>query len=279
MEPTFVQIDRESRAGVSTTPTSSLELSQKVAALTALTAQQLRTEWRRLYRSHPPRLSRDLLVRTLAYRLQELAYGGLSKATQRKLAALTKELQTNGSIASDAGPRVRPGARLVREWRGRTHTVFVMEEGSDMLVGRRITPAPVRRGRNAAFVPSLKRYAPQIRISRQRRRRPKPGAERLNISYFALRVDAGVAKTGARLEDDLINWCRQISMTRSTPETCQRTNILRARRQRLGPLALQKLGMILVSRNSSNRRMNIFSVSMNSPNPYSRAFIVLDTMS
>jgi hypothetical protein len=43
-----------------------------------LTAQQLRDEWRRLYRGQPPRLSRDLLIRTIAYRMQELAYGGLS---------------------------------------------------------------------------------------------------------------------------------------------------------------------------------------------------------
>jgi hypothetical protein len=70
-----------------------------------------------------------LLVRTIAYRLQELTYGGLSKATQRKLVTLTKELETNGSIVSDPGPRIRPGARLVREWRGRTHTVAVTEEG------------------------------------------------------------------------------------------------------------------------------------------------------
>jgi hypothetical protein len=69
-----------------------------------------------------------LLVRTIAYRLQELAYGGLSKATQRRLIALTKELQTKGSIISDPGPRVRPGARLVREWRGRIHTVVVTED-------------------------------------------------------------------------------------------------------------------------------------------------------
>jgi hypothetical protein len=116
-------------AGQSTTTTVQLELSIKIAALTNLTAQQLRAEWRRLYRSHPPRLSRDLLVRTLAYRMQELAHGGLSKATQRKLIALTNELKTSGSITSDPCPRVRPGARLVREWRGRTHTVAVTEDG------------------------------------------------------------------------------------------------------------------------------------------------------
>jgi len=137
MEKTLVQAlvqangEAKSRfkTGGSITTTSQLELSRKIAALTDLTAQQLRTEWRRLYRNHPPRLSRDLLVRTIAYRMQELAYGGLSKATQRKLVTLTKELETNGSIVSDPNPRIRPGARLVREWRGRTHTVVMTEEG------------------------------------------------------------------------------------------------------------------------------------------------------
>jgi hypothetical protein len=61
--------------------------------------------------------------------MQELAYGGLSKATQRKLTALTKELQKNGNIAPDASPHARPGMRLVREWRGRTHTVVVTDDG------------------------------------------------------------------------------------------------------------------------------------------------------
>jgi hypothetical protein len=61
--------------------------------------------------------------------MQELAYGGLSKATFRRLIALTKELGTNGVIAADPGSRVRPGARLIREWRGRTHTVVVTEDG------------------------------------------------------------------------------------------------------------------------------------------------------
>ena len=110
-------------------PTAQVELSQKIAALTDLSAQQLRAEWRRLYRGQPPRLSRDLLGRAIAYRMQELAYGGLSRATQRKLLTLTKELESNGSIVCNAGQRIRPGMRLVREWRGRTHTVVVTEDG------------------------------------------------------------------------------------------------------------------------------------------------------
>jgi hypothetical protein len=110
-------------------PTGHNELSQRLAALDELTAPQLRDEWRRLYRGQPPRLSRDLLIRTVAYRMQELAYGGLSKATQHKLDALTKELETKGRIVITPDSSLRPGTRLVREWRGRTHTVIVTQDG------------------------------------------------------------------------------------------------------------------------------------------------------
>ena len=61
--------------------------------------------------------------------MQELAYGGLSRATQRKLDALTKELEVKGSIVITSDSSLRPGTRLVREWRGRTHTVVVTEDG------------------------------------------------------------------------------------------------------------------------------------------------------
>lgn len=114
---------------VAANPVGQNELSPRIATLNGLTSQQLRDEWRRLYRSQPPRLSRDLLIRTIAYRMQELAYGGLSKATQRTLATLAKELEANGSVTIAPDLRVRPGARLVREWRGRTHTVIVTDDG------------------------------------------------------------------------------------------------------------------------------------------------------
>jgi Protein of unknown function (DUF2924) len=96
--------------------------------LPALSPAELRSEWRRLYRSQPPRLSRDLLIRAIAYRIQELRYGGLSKTTRRKLAALNAP-QTGGEIAPEIKQKISPGAQLVREWNGRTHTVMVQEEG------------------------------------------------------------------------------------------------------------------------------------------------------
>jgi hypothetical protein len=90
---------------------------------------KVRLEWRRLYRSMPPRISRDLLVRGIGYRLQEIDHGGLSKTTHRKLKTLAKMFQTEGRVAPYPGLNLKPGARLVREWHGRTHTVTVTEDG------------------------------------------------------------------------------------------------------------------------------------------------------
>jgi hypothetical protein len=106
-----------------------IEVARMLQALPALSPDELRKEWRRLYRSQPPRLSRDLLVRAIAYRIQELRYGGLSKATSRKLAALVQARRSDGEIAAKSSPKIRAGARLVREWNGGTHTVTVEEEG------------------------------------------------------------------------------------------------------------------------------------------------------
>jgi hypothetical protein len=90
-------------------------------------------EWRRLYRSQPPRLSRDLLIRAIAYRIQELRYGGLSKTIRGKLA--TRKAEQSGEKTAVEGAKIRAGARLVREWNGRTHAVTV-EEGGLTYAGR-----------------------------------------------------------------------------------------------------------------------------------------------
>ena len=76
-------------------------------------------------------MSRDLLMRGIGYRSQEIQHGELGKATRRKLKTLAKMFRTTGRVAPDPGLSLKPGARLVREWHGRTHTVTVNEDGFD----------------------------------------------------------------------------------------------------------------------------------------------------
>ncbi len=108
---------------------SASQLSDHLAVLPTLSLGDLRLEWRRLFRADPPRLSRDMMMRAIAYRLQEIAHGGRSKTTQRRLMTLTAEFETGGRIAPPPATKIKPGARLVREWHGRTHTISVTANG------------------------------------------------------------------------------------------------------------------------------------------------------
>jgi len=95
----------------------------------SLSLEELRQEWQRLYHSDAPRISRDLLVLALGYRFQEIEHGGLGKSTRRKLQTIAKALHTTGRVGPAPSLDLKPGARLVREWHGRTHTVTVTEDG------------------------------------------------------------------------------------------------------------------------------------------------------
>ena len=104
-------------------------IEEEINRLRSLTLQELRGEWRRLYAGEPPQISRDLLVLGLGYRIQEIDQGGLGKATRRKLQTIAKNLRKTGRVGSTPSLALKPGARLVREWRGRAHTVTVTEDG------------------------------------------------------------------------------------------------------------------------------------------------------
>jgi hypothetical protein len=106
-------------------------LGERLVALAGLDLDGLRAEWRRLYRAAPPaRLSRDLLLRSVAHRLQEDAFGGLQPADKRRMASLARALAANRPPSpARATLRLKPGTTLVREWHGRTHTVLVVAKG------------------------------------------------------------------------------------------------------------------------------------------------------
>ena len=94
-----------------------------------MSLDELRDEWQRLYHNNPPRISRALLILGIAYRLQEIEHGGLGKATLRKLQTLANALRATGRVGPTPSLTLKPGARLIREWHGRTHTVTVTEDG------------------------------------------------------------------------------------------------------------------------------------------------------
>ncbi len=107
-------------------------LARQMVELESASTADLRARWERAH-THPApkRASRDLLLRALAYHIQERAEGGLSQAALKRFAYLADPRGNDGRPPRPAPPRLRPGTRLVREWHGAVHQVIVGEDGFD----------------------------------------------------------------------------------------------------------------------------------------------------
>ncbi len=103
------------------------ELDQQTEALRSLSTAQLRDEWQRVWKEPAPWLGHDLLRRGIAWKLQEQAYGGLSRGAARELGRLAGLVERGRPLGLER--IAKPGTRLVRQWRGRTFHVAVMDDG------------------------------------------------------------------------------------------------------------------------------------------------------
>ena len=103
----------------------------RLAALKTMATPELKAQWRELFDSEPPPFNRRYLESRLAYRIQELAYGGLKPETIRRLERLGEELdggdRKKSRIRADLMPII--GTRLLREWQGVEHVVTVTAHG------------------------------------------------------------------------------------------------------------------------------------------------------
>lgn len=109
----------------------------RLTALKRMSVRELKAEWEALFATPAPNNSRGYLEMRLAWRIQELGLGGLSRETRKMLDLLADEIDGQKGTKSDrkaliADPR-NPviGTRLVREWDGVEHTVTVMKDGFD----------------------------------------------------------------------------------------------------------------------------------------------------
>jgi hypothetical protein len=91
---------------------------------------ELRSQYRELFRAKPPKaFGPDLLRRSIAHRIQERAYGGLSRDHQRLLDQLIKAARAKPNGRLELPRRIKPGSELVRTWNKRTYRVVVLENG------------------------------------------------------------------------------------------------------------------------------------------------------
>jgi hypothetical protein len=105
-------------------------LASEIVALSEAATTNLNDRWRALYGTEPPRrISRDLLIRALAYRIQEKALGGLKPSTRRLLTKVAADASARRPIQVAPEPALKPGTVLLREWHGTQHQVIVREDG------------------------------------------------------------------------------------------------------------------------------------------------------
>ncbi len=144
-------------------------MTDPIAELATLSTAELRARWERAGgRPAPKRASRDLLLRLVAYHLQEQTEGGLSKATRRRLAKLGGLKCQGSQTPTPATSRLKPGCRLIREWHGVTHSVIALDHGFDYRGTRYATAARSTRIAVTAAGSVARRYSP-VRHRRARR--------------------------------------------------------------------------------------------------------------
>ncbi len=107
---------------------------RQLATLETMSLEQLHEKWRDLYGGEPPRYRRRFLLKRLAYRIQELFYGGLSEAAKAHLrqaaqgdpvARVDRRISGNPQNKAD----ILPGTRFVRIWKDRRYEVLAHENG------------------------------------------------------------------------------------------------------------------------------------------------------
>jgi hypothetical protein len=108
-----------------------LDILVQIANLPSLSRPQLLDLWLKLYGSAAPLgIRRELMVPFLAYKIQEIAFGGLKTSTRSELRRMARDLdKSGGSLKLRIPTRPKPGTRIFREWRGESHEVIVTEAG------------------------------------------------------------------------------------------------------------------------------------------------------
>lgn len=100
---------------------------QRITALSAMDIAMLKATWRELYKTEPPKYNRAAIERRLAYRIQEIAYGGLSQETKVKLTKMARHMTAGVRQKNPGTPPV--GTVLVREHQGVEHRVAILDDG------------------------------------------------------------------------------------------------------------------------------------------------------
>jgi hypothetical protein len=132
VETTAPALSRLAPPGGGRTPGPVIAVGERVRELSALDLSGLRLQWRNIFgRNAPAHLTKPLLSRILAYRLQADAYGDLDPDVRRALKGVRRSAEPGADKSGSLAParRIKPGSVLVREWGGHLHRVMAIDGG------------------------------------------------------------------------------------------------------------------------------------------------------
>ena len=109
---------------------------RQLTALQKMSKEELHDKWRDFFGIEPPDFTKNFIKKRLAYRIQELFYGGLSQVAKTRLdhlaekdsVAMLKEKNSTHRKPNQTG-KVCPGTRFVREWNDNVYEVIAREKG------------------------------------------------------------------------------------------------------------------------------------------------------
>ena len=104
-----------------------LTVVKQVMSLKFKTLNDLVKLWNSMFDKPPVFRSRQYLIPKLAYRIQELAYGGVDIKTEKAIASAVKELDKNKRKSNKYAPSI--GTKIVKKYRGQIHEVLAVENG------------------------------------------------------------------------------------------------------------------------------------------------------
>ena len=99
-----------------------VSVQRQLLALAQMDKEELISKWKDLFGKNPPEYGPVFMRRRLAYRIQELFYGGLPEMLKTQMLEQKKLQKRNAGI-------FKPGNRIIREWHGAAHEVIIRNNG------------------------------------------------------------------------------------------------------------------------------------------------------
>jgi hypothetical protein len=110
--------------------TGEMDISEQLNSLPEMNKAALSALWREHFGALPPEQTRrDLIIRVLAYKIQEQAFGGLTSSIRRRLRQFASAMEKDPNSTISNTRAIKPGTRLIREWQGKSYKVTVANSG------------------------------------------------------------------------------------------------------------------------------------------------------